>query len=438
MLPAASGAAAASAAASAGAAEPDAGVVEDAGDEEPLPEEPLPELPQTSYPPHVVQIVERIELAVRCIDGASVRAFGSAVNGFGDAASDVDVVLAAKKRAALQGLGITGKVSNRDLAPRCLLALQSHLREQGFRITERVMHAKVPILKMKFKNQECDLSMNNLLPVFNSRLLKAYADIDGRVVEITRIVKSWARRHEIHGAQYGHLSSYSFSLMVIFYMQVRGALPCLQRIGEEHPSLYVEHDKSFNVAMDVEPAKFAVGEHRRIDFQDMLRFYVHEFKWGESVVSVRRGECLEVSEFPDLKMRPRHNIADAEWRQTIHIEDPFDICRNLNCVLGPRKSELLWNTMAHELKIMDFVEAEDDFPPLPGAADAAAASAAPKPADRERGAGSRRGRKPDPWKRGLEDRPVGAPLGGAPVFAPTPRLNTLAPTGEQFAKQGWQ
>ena len=70
--------------------------------------------------------------------------------------------------------------------------------------------------------------MNNVLPVFNTRLLKAYADLDPVVVKLVKTVKPWAKRAGVQGAPAGNLSSYALTLMVIYFAQIRGALPVLQ------------------------------------------------------------------------------------------------------------------------------------------------------------------------------------------------------------------
>ena len=41
----------------------------------------------------------------------------------------------------------------------------------------------MPVLKLKLGADDCDMSVNNLLPVFNTRLLRAYVDLDARVVQ---------------------------------------------------------------------------------------------------------------------------------------------------------------------------------------------------------------------------------------------------------------
>jgi len=66
---------------------------------------------------------------------------------------------------------------------------------------------------------------------------------------------------------------------------------------------------------------------------DLLRgffsFYATEFSWGHEVVSIRPGQrvSIDTHQFDSLargKLNPNH---------AIHIEDPLDTCRNVNCVM---------------------------------------------------------------------------------------------------------
>lgn len=293
------------------------------------------------YPDGVCSVISCLQRATGCVEGSRIFAFGSAVNGFGDSTSDVDLVLHASRQQLTEGLNLL-KVSKRSLAPRALALLQPRLRKVGIAIHEKVLHARVPILKLGIRGIDCDLSVNNLLPVFNTRLLKSYAVADDRVVAVTREVKAWAKEQDVHGATNGHLSSYAFTLMVIFYMQIRKALPCLQERASEEPIWYHEGSKKWNVAMDI--VESSLKSHVSVSFLDFARFYVEEFTWGTHVVSVRTGRLDEVSWYLQLKRVPgsiRHSLSNQFLKNFLHIEDPFDTSRNLNCTLNTGSSHKL-------------------------------------------------------------------------------------------------
>ena len=66
-----------------------------------------------------------------------------------------------------------------------------------------------------------------------------------RVRPLVYAVKLWAKRRKIHEPYKGYLSSYSYTLLVIHYLQREGVLLCLQDLGRQdavannHPDLTV-------------------------------------------------------------------------------------------------------------------------------------------------------------------------------------------------------
>lgn len=51
-----------------------------------------------------------------------------------------------------------------------------------------------------FSAQDIDITFNNLLPLYNSRLLKAYSALDDRVAKLGRLVKYWAKSRAVNEA----------------------------------------------------------------------------------------------------------------------------------------------------------------------------------------------------------------------------------------------
>lgn len=271
-------------------------------------------LPKCGYPENVALVVDRIQHAADYHfpnDCPIVRAFGSSVNGFGDSSSDIDLIVQ-----------VPGAIDMRDF----LAGFQGALRWEGFIIKQRILHARVPILKLMYKGIECDLSCNNLLPVYNTVLLKRYADLDRRAVRLVQELKRWAKEKDVHGAMHGNFSSYAFTLLVIFYMQVNGALPCLQHKAGTHPEWYEADGMQYNVAMDLDISVPAGAAEIPLTLHGLLEWLALTVRWGMDVISVRTGRLASKTEFPELK--------GGKVTGMLHIEDPFDIQRNLNCVMS--------------------------------------------------------------------------------------------------------
>lgn len=274
----------------------------------------------------VLRCVAELEEAVKTLGPKwRVKPFGSAANGFATRLSDLDVTCYDEPQdgsphgegASLESkepAGILGK----QLAP----LLRKH---RQFAVREEILCARIPILKLSFEGcLEVDLSCNNTDPLHNTRLLKAYADLDDRVRQLGIIVKLWAKANHVCGAFQSHLSSYSLTLMCLYFMQVhpKVRLPMLPVAVFGHGSEADAQDRC-QAAYDAFKCSLSLGEL----FVRFLQFYSQEFYWGSEVVSLRLGSRLDVKEpfFSQLKARSADRL---------HVEDPVDLTRNLNCVLG--------------------------------------------------------------------------------------------------------
>ena len=115
---------------------------------------------------------------------------------------------------------------------------------------------------------------------------------------------------------------------------------------------YAEHGREFNVAMR-EHADIP-DPTARVGFVDFLRFWTKEFKWGTWVASVRRGRCngLDTTYYPKLGLNDR--CRNRKEVDLIHIEDPFDVERDLSCVLAPGNSARLKREL--EISAKEYLE----------------------------------------------------------------------------------
>ena len=82
------------------------------------------------------------------------------------------------------------------------------------------VHGRVPILKFtdKLSGIEVDLSINGVLAVANSDLIRTFTQIDQRFHIMVMYLKYWAKKRSIIGAAQGYLSSYALTLMIIAFL----------------------------------------------------------------------------------------------------------------------------------------------------------------------------------------------------------------------------
>jgi len=243
--------------------------------------------------------------------------FGSFSNGFKTGTSDLDVVFIGNMES--------------DSAHSVLGQFGSRLADLGFENVTKIFQANVPLLKLSDRksDMEVDFCINNELGVRNSMLLKTYCQCDDRVLQLGRLVKDWAKRHELVGTADGCLNSYAYMLLVIYFLQsVQPAVvPNLQ--GMEFESKPVSDRKwgdtdvwetGFfeNVSSLPKPTnEMPLGE-LLIRF---YHFYARVFDWQSHAVCPRLHRTgTNVDKFT-LKLPTN----DDQW----YLEDPFDLKHNL-------------------------------------------------------------------------------------------------------------
>ncbi|CAL5340165.1 unnamed protein product [Camellia sinensis] len=149
---------------------------------------------------------------------AELYIYGSCGNSFGVSKSDIDVCL------AIEDLDVNKS--------EVLLKLADILQSDNLQNVQALTRARVPIVKLMdpVTGISCDICINNLLAVVNTKLLRDYAKIDARLRQLAFIVKHWAKSRGVNETYRGTLSSYAYVLMCIHFLQQRkpAILPCLQ------------------------------------------------------------------------------------------------------------------------------------------------------------------------------------------------------------------
>ncbi|CAF0768557.1 unnamed protein product [Rotaria sordida] len=262
----------------------------------------------------------------------NLHAFGSFYNGFGFRQSDLDVCIVFKDQ----------RDENTDEVIQIMRKLLKSMRSNSdiFENVQAILHAKVPIIRSRHRRLqiEIDISFHNMLAIENTRLLKAYTDIDPRVSQLGYMTKHLAKTCDIGDASRGTLSSYAYIIMVIHFLQQiqPPVLPVLQQLSDsatKKNSLYRKCSK-WNVYFYDDllklndlwknENKLSIGEL----WIQFLRFYTEQFNYDERIVTIRQIEPL-------LKY-------EKGWfRQTIAIEDPFELNHNLAGGLSIRN----WTTI---------------------------------------------------------------------------------------------
>eukprot|EP00928_Gymnodinium_smaydae_P039963 TRINITY_DN27182_c0_g1_i1.p1 TRINITY_DN27182_c0_g1~~TRINITY_DN27182_c0_g1_i1.p1 ORF type:complete len:421 (-),score=51.98 TRINITY_DN27182_c0_g1_i1:288-1550(-) len=256
-----------------------------------------------------------------------VRPFGSFGNGFGTVWSDLDVTCFQRDVDVGQEAQRLGAAV---LGDHLLPMLQNH---GMFSVKATILTARVPIIKLRFEDTlDVDLSCYNPLPLLNTRLLAAYARVHHTVKDLGIAVKLWAKKAGVCDASRLNLSSYSFTLLVLYFMQVSPDIKL--------PTLPVGDIAAYLSDEALEQAIAVASYHWqcKLPLPELLMrffgFYAKIFQWGYEVVSVRLGQQISPLDLRFSKLRGRHV-------NRLHIEDPFQLERNLHCVLGDEEEKEL-------------------------------------------------------------------------------------------------
>ncbi|KAF4709209.1 hypothetical protein FOZ62_022727 [Perkinsus olseni] len=268
---------------------------------------------------------------------AYIRVFGSSLSGFALASSkesDVDavVLLRGHERSIEDNLdeGLSSPWHRRSRG--FVSALSSSLprrptsfkRTRGYfyrvQVSEAVPRARVPIVKLKLTLAEddsvplevvqVDVSFMNLLGVKNSELLREYGRqqqhpanrpsapprLHPCVIPVVCAVKGWTKQNRLVSAKsnnFRRLTSYAWTMMVIFYLQVRvGLLPSLQRPpfkkrgGSRQPTFFLDSDDE-----DLQTAIFRreicphYHDYRLEDVDQLVRGFFRFYSFGEFLYS---------------------------------------------------------------------------------------------------------------------------------------------------------
>ncbi|XP_034451806.1 terminal uridylyltransferase 4 [Hippoglossus hippoglossus] len=277
---------------------------------------------------HILQDLENF--VRRQFAGARLQLFGSSKNGFGFRQSDLDICM------VLEGQETIPDVD-------CITHIESLARllrkHPGLKNILPITTAKVPIVKFYHVRTglEGDISLYNTLALHNTHLLASYAAIDRRVKILCYVMKVFAKMCDIGDASRGSLSSYAYTLMVLYFLQQRNppVIPVLQEIydGKKKPESLVDGwNVYFFDDLKTLPSRWSQYGGNTESVGDLwlglLRFYTEDFDFREHVICIRQ--------------HGRLTTFNKQWTSKyIVIEDPFDLNHNLGAGLSRKMTNFI-------------------------------------------------------------------------------------------------
>lgn len=173
----------------------------------------------------VYQILEDAFASLYGRDKICLRPFGSCITNLSDNLSDLDVVLRTDDIKDFKKSDIR-RFLDHDLSPSLSKKLLELKREQ--QITKFTLncisHANTPIISLKIwlsdipQPIEVDISFQVKVSVFNSCLIASYVNQNPLTGPLIRFIKTWAKKRQVQGARNYFFSSYSLTLMTLYYL----------------------------------------------------------------------------------------------------------------------------------------------------------------------------------------------------------------------------
>ena len=262
--------------------------------------------------------------------GSKLTTFGSSESGLGLKNGDVDLCLE----------------FNGEKPKKVLNKIARMLRDDGMEDVTLISHAKVPIVKFVDQRSKIpiDISINNSLAIYNTKLLRSYNDCDSRVRPFILAIKHWALHRGICNAAYGTFSSYAWTLIALQSLQTANppVVPNIQQDGKR--SMKIIEGTEYDLTMSEEPKKL-LNESNSQSVGELLSNFFKSFAlswpWDENVLSIRSGENISRSSKNWKQQKPSiiEAVIDENsvrlGKHSLPVEDPFDTMHDLSRVLRP-------------------------------------------------------------------------------------------------------
>eukprot|EP00929_Paragymnodinium_shiwhaense_P085485 TRINITY_DN4587_c0_g1_i1.p1 TRINITY_DN4587_c0_g1~~TRINITY_DN4587_c0_g1_i1.p1 ORF type:complete len:873 (-),score=108.18 TRINITY_DN4587_c0_g1_i1:211-2829(-) len=252
----------------------------------------------------------------------NIKIFGSFATGFKTGTSDIDIACADPPN--VDSLSMLGRLANT-------------LPQYGFRYVSKIFQSSTPLVKFTdaASDLEVDFCISNPLGMRNSSLLNAYCEYDSRVIHLGRLVKDWAKQHELVGTADGYLNSYAYILLTIHYLQAiqPPVAPNLQLMADgSYPVVDNKWgcDDRWETTFKADIADIPPSTNTQslgallIGF---FKYYGTLFDWQNHAVCIRLNR-------PGIAV-DKFSLVTSTHTDQWYVEDPFDLKHNLGGKCSP-------------------------------------------------------------------------------------------------------
>eukprot|EP00039_Didymoeca_costata_P025430 m.13291 g.13291 ORF g.13291 m.13291 type:complete len:705 (+) comp4829_c0_seq2:55-2169(+) len=283
------------------------------------------------------------------IYGPKLRVFGSMATGFAHTYSDIDVTITGNDNS--ESSSKLPVLSNTDFIQK----LKNKLSSNSLLKCRFVPATRCPLLKVEYAGSvSIDLTVNNLLALANTKLIRQYCLTWPVVNKLVHVLKIWALSAAVP------LSSYALTLLGIRSLQTSGTIRNLQDVecvqcAAEHPIRSENEENSkkrirrdattpdlsdLQLTSDSWETSFCThqspqesSDHDTCKALTNFFHYTTNINWERDAVCVRLGKDIPKAESPCVS-----------GTCILAIEDPFELSHNVAKRIGRFEATHLQNT----------------------------------------------------------------------------------------------
>ncbi|CAB3223358.1 unnamed protein product [Arctia plantaginis] len=237
-------------------------------------------------------------------DGANLLLYGSLMIGIGLKTSDVDLYLR-----------IPNYNNTADAYVIYETAKLLHTEPSKYSNIQLKYNAVGPMITFYDHSTKrfIDVSCNGRVRMEKLRLIGYYLRLDKRHIQLTTIVKLWAKVNKLTG---GTLYSYSVYLLVVFYLQQKKMAPSVYEMQASMPPGLL---RKYNT--DYEKLPFTVVNNETLyDLLGGFFKYYADFNYEEYCVSPHVGRPVAKIDFDSEKTAPKEFLLYEEYMETVAIQ----------------------------------------------------------------------------------------------------------------------
>jgi DNA polymerase sigma len=244
-------------------------------------------------------------------------------------------------------ISIVPKNNAKNIFIKCLNEIEEYVKENNLAISKNSIYINSRYALLSITDIETniniDITVHNLLPINNSKMIRLYSLYDQRFHILGIFLKHWVKINNIKGAPNGYLSSYALLLLLIHFLQnvvEPKILPILQEIknvkkeykyynGDKELTTNIYFEEDFGKIEEYMNAINCGNENNSSVTELLVQFFeYYSYKYNMAnhyLISIKNST---------------KKIAKNCEQIVFPIEDPFDIEHN------PGKT-LKFNTQQH-------------------------------------------------------------------------------------------